>query len=178
MQNRAEWYFLNVGKYTPNAAINGDIGWTPMVAKCWKSVLTFWCRCINMNATRMNKKIFCWSNSKSNTQCKNWHFRIGKKTDGFQVYSNINDSINKSSVLNNVLPFITQTYIDQWVVDDNRDSSRGLGGINCVHIKRLSRILKLKHIAQVYLIDLKEAQLPNLEVELLRLQSKLDAISG
>ena len=131
VQNRAARYFLNVGKYTPNAAINGDIGWTPMVAKCWKSVLTFWCRCINMDATRMNKKIFCWSNSKSNTQCKNWHFRIGKKLteSGFPVYSNINGSINKSSVLNNVLPFITQTYIDQWVVDVNRDSSRsGTGG--------------------------------------------------
>ena len=36
----------------------------------------------------------------------------------------------------------------------------------------------MKHIAQVCLIDLIEAHLPNLEVELLRLQSKLDDIGG
>ena len=35
VQHRAARYFLNVGRYTPNAAVNGDIGWTPMVTKCW-----------------------------------------------------------------------------------------------------------------------------------------------
>ena len=56
VQNRAARYFLNVRKYTPNAAIKWDIGWTPMVAKCWRYVLTFWCRRINVDAMRMNKK--------------------------------------------------------------------------------------------------------------------------
>ena len=62
----------------------------------------------------------------SNTQCKNWHFRISKKQTGsdLPVHSNISGNINTSSVLNNVLPYITQTFIDQWVVDANQYSSR------------------------------------------------------
>ena len=52
VQNRAAKYFLNVGRYTPN----GDIGWTPVVMKCWKSILTFWCRTVNMDDNRLNKK--------------------------------------------------------------------------------------------------------------------------
>ena len=63
VQHRAARYFLNVGRYTPNAAVNGDIGWTPMVTKCWKSVLTFWYRCVSMNVSRINGTVFRWANS-------------------------------------------------------------------------------------------------------------------
>ena len=61
VQHRAARYFLNVGRYTPNAAVNGDIGWAPMVTKCWKSVLTFWCRCVSMNFSRLNGTVFRWA---------------------------------------------------------------------------------------------------------------------
>ncbi len=62
VQNRAARYFLNVGRYTPNAAVNGDIGWIPIQIKCWKTVLSHWCRSVNMDATRLNRTIFLWSN--------------------------------------------------------------------------------------------------------------------
>ena len=124
VQHRAARYFLNVGRYTPNAAVNGDIGWTPMIAKCWKPVLTFWCRCINMDAARLNRKIFCWSNSKMSTRCKNWNFRVSQKLaeSNFHIYNSINQTINKITVLNNVLPYISQEYINRWAVEVNRNS--------------------------------------------------------
>ena len=58
VQNRAARYFLNVGRYTSNAAVTGDIGWTPVITKCWKSVLTFWCRNVQMDNSRLNKNFF------------------------------------------------------------------------------------------------------------------------
>ena len=38
VQNRAAIYFLNVGRYTPNAAVTGVIGLTPVITKCWNLV--------------------------------------------------------------------------------------------------------------------------------------------
>ena len=33
VQHRAARFFLGVGKYTPNASVNRDIGWTPPIVK-------------------------------------------------------------------------------------------------------------------------------------------------
>ena len=35
VQNRAGRFFLGVGKYTPNIAVNGDIGWSLPITKQW-----------------------------------------------------------------------------------------------------------------------------------------------
>ena len=40
VQNKACRFFLGVGKYTPNAAVNGDMGWTPSYIKQMNSVLS------------------------------------------------------------------------------------------------------------------------------------------
>ena len=114
VQNRAARYFLNVGRYKPNAAVTEDIGWTPVVTKCWKTILTFWCRPVNMAGNRLNKKIFCWSNSKSGNRCKNWNFRVCKlllELDSGEYY-NLNRDISKRAILDKVLPLITQRFIE------------------------------------------------------------------
>ena len=36
VHNRAARYFLNVGKYTPVAAVNGHTAWYPMECMLWK----------------------------------------------------------------------------------------------------------------------------------------------
>lgn len=38
VQNRAIIFFMGVGKYTPNDAINRDMGWRPPSAKQWTYV--------------------------------------------------------------------------------------------------------------------------------------------
>ena len=55
VHNRAARYFLNVGKYTLVAAVNGDTAWYPMECRLWKSVLNHWCRLVNMDNNRLNK---------------------------------------------------------------------------------------------------------------------------
>ena len=39
VQNRAMRFFLRVGKYTANAALSGDMGWSRPASRQWKSVL-------------------------------------------------------------------------------------------------------------------------------------------
>ena len=43
VQTRAQRYFLGVGRYTPNVAVHGDMGWHHPVVKQWKSVVNVWC---------------------------------------------------------------------------------------------------------------------------------------
>ena len=48
---------------------------------------------------------------------------------GFGIYTDISQNVRKVEILRNVLPFITQRYIDQWTADINRQNARtGTGG--------------------------------------------------
>ena len=68
VQHRAARCFLNVGKYTPAAAISGDTAWYPMECRLWKSVLNLWSRFVNMDSNRVNKTNFNWCDAKSLTR--------------------------------------------------------------------------------------------------------------
>ena len=76
VQNRACRFFMGVGKYTPNLAVQGDMGWTPVLVKQWKSIGRLWARFNEMSINRLNKRILIWSLTNSSTRCKNWAFRV------------------------------------------------------------------------------------------------------
>ena len=58
VQNRAQRYFLGVGRYIPNVAVHGDMGWYHPAVKQWKSVVNVWCRLEYMDPERLNAKVF------------------------------------------------------------------------------------------------------------------------
>ena len=58
VQNRACRYFMAVGKYTPNIAVQGDMGWVPPQIRIWNSMGRCWARFKDMNEDRLNKKSF------------------------------------------------------------------------------------------------------------------------
>ena len=62
VQLRACRYFRGVGRYTPNAAVNGEMGWKPVKLKQWASVCRLWCRLVSMPSERINKRVFMWAN--------------------------------------------------------------------------------------------------------------------
>ena len=55
---KAARFFLGVGGNTPNSGVLGDVGWEPVLAKQWKSVMKQWSRMKAMNVQRINFKIF------------------------------------------------------------------------------------------------------------------------
>ncbi len=42
IQNRAMFYYLGVGRYTPTAALYGELAWQPPHVKQWRSVCLQW----------------------------------------------------------------------------------------------------------------------------------------
>lgn len=60
VQNRAIIFFMGVGKYTPNGAINRDMGWRPPSAKQWTYVFRQWKRLSVMERERVSFN-FEWS---------------------------------------------------------------------------------------------------------------------
>lgn len=56
-------------------AVNGDIVWTPMSCKVKTSILNQWCRLVNMNRNRLNRKVFQWPYSCKGSNCKKYVFQ-------------------------------------------------------------------------------------------------------
>ena len=44
VHNRVMRFFLRVGRYTPNDAVAGEMGWKPTVVCQWKSVCLYWAK--------------------------------------------------------------------------------------------------------------------------------------
>ena len=70
--------------------------------------------------------------------------------------------ISKKATLDKILPLITQQFVDQWLVDVNRDESRtGNGGNKLRTYKSFKRNFQLENYCKTVLIDLIEARLQN-----------------
>ena len=70
VQNRACRYFL--GRYTPNAAINGDMGWLSPEHRQCMCVTRKWCRLVNLDESLLASKIFQTHLAQCNANCKTW----------------------------------------------------------------------------------------------------------
>lgn len=70
IQNRAIRFFLGVHNFASNAAINGDMGWTPAHIRHKINMLRFWNRLIEMDNERITKKVFMYE--LNNMQQKTW----------------------------------------------------------------------------------------------------------
>ena len=112
MQNRAARYFLNVGKYTPNAAVLDIVVWKPITYHCWKSVLASWYRFRCMSHNRLNMKIFVWANNVARSTCKYWNFKVCKMLKDYNLerFCNMNIPIQKHDIYASVLPKILDSF--------------------------------------------------------------------
>ena len=106
---------MGVGKYTPNDAINGDMGWKPPYVKQWTNVCRHWERCTKMDTSRINFKVFKWSLNKANSRIKNWNLRV---MEMFRLY-NFNEYCNTDThILNrNIILQLEQVIFDKYKAD-------------------------------------------------------------
>ena len=91
---------LGVGKYTPNDAIAGDMGWKPPCVRQWTNIFRHWSRCTKMDHNRINYKVFKWSIRRGNNRIKNWSYRVMEmlKLLNFEQYCNINNILDKNII--------------------------------------------------------------------------------
>jgi hypothetical protein len=69
-------FYLGLGKYTPTAALYGELAWQPPHVKQWVSVARLCHRYHRMNRDRLNYKVYAYCYSRSSTRCKNWQFNF------------------------------------------------------------------------------------------------------
>ncbi len=60
IQNRAIRSYLGVHRFTPNLAINGDMGWKSTQSKRQICMCRLWNRLVTMDVNRLPRKIFDW----------------------------------------------------------------------------------------------------------------------
>ena len=125
VQHRAIRFFMGVGKYTPNDAINGDMGWKPPCAKLWTCVFRHWSRCSKMSTDRLNFKIFQWCHRNAVNNKKNWCYKIMSKLKecNFEFYADFNNIIDRN-ILFQIENYIVNKYIENW---SNRILSQDIG---------------------------------------------------
>jgi hypothetical protein len=130
VHNKALRFFLGVGKYTPNAALAGEMAWQPPVVRQWKSIFTFWARLSNTNSSRLNKRIALWAHGKANNNCKTWYFRVKSKLFECRLshFYDISNYVSKHAIVDSAICFLMDKYVCDWKQLINRSvGSSGRG---------------------------------------------------
>ena len=129
VQNRAMRFYMGLGKYTPNAAVQGDMGWLPPIVKQWKAIGQQWFRYRLMEDGRINKGIWKWCNDRASAKCKNWCYIVKTKFNELDLLeSNNHVKHPKGIFLQNLVNCLFTVYIDEWTQSVSKDTgTRGRG---------------------------------------------------
>ena len=139
IHNRAMRFYLGTGKYTPNAALIGDMGWEPIMVNIYASLANHWARCINMDNTRINKQVFLYSVRKSASSCKNWTFRVKRILNDLDCnqFCNTELTVCKRTLINRVKERFLEKFKVQWNNTISRVQSNSARGLNKLRTYRL-----------------------------------------
>ena len=126
VHNRACRFFLGVGKYTPNAAVQGEMGWKLPAHQQWLSVTRSWCRLMKMSNTRLNKRVHVWTLDKAASGIRNWAHDVTQFYNSINMDSlvNIDNNVNVKVVLNNMNDVLHRYYMEIWLHTVNREEGR------------------------------------------------------
>ena len=127
-------FFLGVGRYIPNATVMGDMGWTPIYHTQWKIISSQWCKLVNMEQNRTNRKMFVWAdevNLKSK-RVKNWNYIVRKHFTDLELadYCNLNRDINKRFLNDFLMSKMFLKYTKSWHTNVNAVTSMTGNGRN------------------------------------------------
>ena len=76
VQNCACRFFLGLGRYAPNAAVNGDMGWPAPEHRQWMCITRKWCRLVNLDESLITEKVFKAHLDQGNPRHKTWCYRV------------------------------------------------------------------------------------------------------
>ncbi len=111
--HRACIYFMGLGKYAPNIAVQGDMGLHLSCHHQWMCVTRQWFWMINMTKVFMNKKAFVWT-------CKldklNWCGRVTKMYSslGINHLCLIDQTVSQSAVLSHINVVLKKHLEQEW----------------------------------------------------------------
>ena len=102
VQNRALRFFLGVGRYTPNVAVQVDTGWDSVYQNQCSCIMRQWYRIKIMDENRLNHEIYQWSIDLGNCRHKNWAYRVKSMMDDVNIDNNFDQlpaNINKAYII-------------------------------------------------------------------------------
>ena len=128
--NEACRYHLGVGKYTPTAAVRGEMGWQTPKQRLWLSVGKLYCRFRAMDDSRINKKVFTWcSESKSH----NWHWRVKQQFAKLGLSYLLEAEYAAHVFISQLSTKLSESVITEWKAELNRVTARRGNGRNKLH---------------------------------------------
>jgi len=120
VQNRAMRFYLGLGKYAPNDAIIGDMGWTPVYVSQWTTVVRHLVRMSCTTSSRLNKRVALWAASKSSGRCQNLFYIVRNTFLKYNITSPIDISSPISPCLvSELAQAINFEFQLQWITNIN-----------------------------------------------------------
>ena len=123
VQHRACRFFLGVGKFTPNAAVEGDMSWIPVEVRQWNCVLRLWCRLKTMDINRLNYKVYKWAEAMK-TQTKHWYYRFQKHLRTINCSHFLENDYDTKHIITTCEKQYLDIYIDKWKNEVNRENAK------------------------------------------------------
>jgi hypothetical protein len=125
VHHKACRFFLGVGRYTPNTAVTGDMGWTPPHIRQWKSVLGQWFRLNRMDDNRLNKQCFDYL-TRQGARRKNWSKTIilsvnTKLQNAALSHGHTYSKAQQTSIINSYQQAMLNEFKLKWEVTVNRE---------------------------------------------------------
>ncbi len=123
IQNRASRYFMGVLKYTPNPAVQREMGWKTASHRQTLCVLRLWLRLMNVDREMIASKVFWHSYTLAQGRCKNWCFLSIKMFHelGMGFLTNENECVDKHSIFETANNCLHGKTTIQWEYNLNKE---------------------------------------------------------
>jgi hypothetical protein len=128
--NRAMRYYIGVGHRTPNAELQGEMGWSCSDQRQWVCVTRQWCRLRNLQETRVNKAIFKWAYRHAIQGKRNTHRMIMDfyHSIGMDYLWDMQHEVQYKHLKDDLTTILSEYYEDVWRVKVQRERAiKGIG---------------------------------------------------
>ncbi len=129
-------YYMGLGKYAPNIALEGDTGWVHPFHRIWKCVIRQWCMSVNMCESRVNKRVFIWAcnSNKANTWCS--HANNFYRDRHRAYYADIKMNVNFKQMMKDIDNVLNAHHRSVWQQKLRREEANNGPGRNKIHTYR------------------------------------------
>ena len=108
------WAFMGLGRNTPICALEGDLGWAPLVIYTKCEVVKLWHQICTLPATRITRKVFDWLSSRVSIGKGNWVSRNHQLLHTIDLPLNSVNCNNRRQIADLAWDSLAAIYTDKW----------------------------------------------------------------
>ena len=119
----------------------GDMGWIPIYHTQWNIISSQWCKLLNMDQNRINRKMFACADDVSlkSKRVKNWNYVVRKHFTDLELadYCNLSRDIDKRILNDLLMSNMFLKYTESWHINVNAVASMTGKGRNKLRTYKL-----------------------------------------